>query len=451
MSGFNPLGNIKYFHVKQSVVSLAANLNASMKKLIVLFLSLHSLQAFSRTLPGYYLSKNNDTVRCEFKLKDWDVTPRSVEIVHDGRPSTLTAADINGFGVYGVGDYVSREISYHKGNYTSLEAPDVFSDKITTQRSFLQLAVPGKYSLYELKEPYHTYFFVEDANGLNELVYRVKRSNMIIEQDNTFRKQIFAYFTKEVLANEFVSDITNSVYERRSIVPLFRKLNEKISGVKYAPQRKGRFAVDVYVGGVYTQIPKLFDGKFTQDVIKYKDATSLAGGLTLMYHGSGHFVRTAVGLSLGYNKFSSEAMNEDSIMEYRSIYNNETTQYRERYTLKNSSVMMDVFGMYFLNPADRMKVYLRAGVLTNIRSTEFGATYVSSITGTRNGTPYTKSDNQSGSFEENRLYFNAHAGIGLNVGRHKLDFNYYTPSQLDYALPFKARMMSVFYSYTLTK
>src|SRR5207253_9285468 len=100
----------------------------------VLFMLLSSAIE-ARNFPGYYVTLKGDSVKCEFQFKDWEVTPDFITAYSGTTAPALYPADITGFGIYGYGDYHSYAINYHKGNYISLDAPDTFSDSITSKRS----------------------------------------------------------------------------------------------------------------------------------------------------------------------------------------------------------------------------------------------------------------------------------------------------------------------------
>lgn len=423
--------------------------------LLLLILSIVSHPAISRTFPGYYLSNSNDTVKCEFKFKDWNITPETVEVSVDSKVLTLGPSDIRGFGVYGFGDYVSREISYHKGNYSMLNAPDRFSDQLTTKQSFLKIVAPGKYMLYELSESSHSYFFVEEDGKTKELVYRVKKVGMNIQEDDQYKRQIFALFSNEKIAAEYSTDITNAAYNGRSIVPLFRKLNEKISGVKYKPVRRDKTAFDIFAGAVINSFPTAIAGKYSGADNKFDGSTSVSGGVSLVYFAPGQFRRVAIGASLGFNQYSSSFTRQDSIVNFTSIFNNRTTRYTEKFELNNTVLMLDVFGMYFVNPLSKVKIYIKGGFNTNIgirSDNEIYIDYDATTTGVRNGNiPINDSETGEVVILTRKLYFNIHGGLGVNAGKHKVEFNYYTPGVMNVNLLFKVKMMSVYYYYTLSK
>lgn len=418
-------------------------------------LSFISQRAVARTFPGYYLNSDNDTIQCEFKFKDWNITPETIEVSAGGKMLTLAPSEIKGFGVYGFGDYVSREITYHKGNYSMLNAPDRFSAQVTTKYSFLKIASPGKYTLYELSESSHDYFFVEEDGKATELVYRVKKVGMNIEEDDQYKKQIFALFSNEKIAAEYSTDITGAAYNSRSIVPLFRKLNEKISGVKYKPARRDKTEFDIFAGAVINSFPSAIDGKYSRGNNKFDGSTSASAGASLVYFAAGRFRRFAIGASLGFNHYNSSFSREDSIVDFTSIFNNRTTRYTEQFELNNTVLMLDVFGMYFINPLNKVRVYFKGGFNTNIAiksDNDIYIDYTATTTGVRNGTiPINQTDEGQSVIPTRKLYFNIHGGLGVNAGKHKLEFNYYTPGVMNVNLLFKVKMMSVYYYYTLTK
>jgi hypothetical protein len=422
---------------------------------VILFLSI-STPGFSKTFPGYYLDKNGDSIHCDFQFKDWTVTPEALTVTVNNNILNLQPADISGFGVYGYGDYISREISYHPGNYSSLNAPDIFSDKITTKHSFLKRVVPGKYTLYELAETAHSYFFVsENSSDLTELVYRVKKTGMTIEEDNAYKKTIFSFFSKENLAADFSTDITKGSYTSRSIGSLFRKLNEKVTGVNYKSSKRGITQMDVFVGGIDNKFPTSIDGFYSAPTNKFDGSSGITGGVGVIYFTPGNFRRFAVGATLGYNQYSTEFSKEDSIVDFTSIYNNRTTKYKENFTLGNKVLMVDLFGMYFINPLDKVKVYLKAGFNTNIaidKENDIDIYYTSATTGVRNGNiPISATANGRRRIDTRKLYYNIHGGLGLNAGSHKLEFTYYTPGVLNTPYLFKIKMMGVYYYYTIIK
>ncbi len=424
-------------------------------RILTLFLLFTALQSFSKTFPGYYLDKHGDTVQCEFKFKDWNITPESVDVVTGGKALRLQPADVKGFGVYGFGDYISSEIRYHQGNYSALNAPDIYSQAIS-KYSFLKLIVPGKYTLYELAESVHSYFFVsKDGGDVKELVYRVKKIDQKIQEDNAYKRMLLEMFADEDLDVKYNSTITTLAYNARSIAPLFRKLNGELSGVRHKATKRDATQWDLFIGAVDNRLPSSIAGRYSQPDNKFDGSTSVSGGVSLVYFTPGHFKNFAVGASLAFNQFSDEFDNIDSTVEFRSQFNNKTNRYKEHFELKNKALMVDLFAMYFINPLDEVKFYLKGGFNTNVsldKENDIYVRYTSQTTGVRNGNiPINESEEGVRVIDTRKLYYNIHGGIGFNTGNHKLEANYYTPGVLNTPLLFKVRMLSLYYYYTISK
>jgi hypothetical protein len=409
---------------------------------------------YSKEFPGYYTNHNGDSIRCFFKFNDWEITPDSVLITSNNAISSFTAADITGFGIDGYGDYKSAQIKYHKSNYTLLNAPDNLSDSITTKYSFLKILVRGKYTLFERAESSKIYLFIQQEDGLpTELVYRVTRKNMEVQEDNAYRYQLFNIFSNERIAQEYSSNITKSTYTSRSIAPLIKKLNTRVTGIKY-PRNKDELAFDLFIGGIYNKFPIAFDGMYTSGN-KFDPAKSISGGVNFLYYIPSKFKRFAVGVSLGYNSFSQSYSKTDSIVDFTSIYNHRTTTFTENYSFSNQVLMLNIFGMGVLNAHDKVKVYVKGGFNTNLvvgGEKSVNIAYTSVTKGVRNGTiPVDGSSQGVKKIEMNGAYYSLNGGLGLNAGNHKLEFLYYTPGVLDADYAFKVKMMGLYYYYTILR
>ena len=69
---------------------------------------------------------------------------------------------------------------------------------------------------------------------------------MEVQEDNSYRYQLFNIFSNERIAQEYSSNITKSTYTSRSIVPLIKKLNTRVTGIKY-PRNKDELAFDLFI------------------------------------------------------------------------------------------------------------------------------------------------------------------------------------------------------------
>ena len=409
----------------------------------------------ARDFPGYYINLKGDTIKCSFHFKDWEVTPDYVTVHEGSNTSALRPADISGFGVYNYGDYKSYEIKYHKGNYSAMDAPDTFSDSITSIHSFLKILQRGKYTLYERTESSRSYYFFSVNDGdLTELQYRVKRMGMNLDRDESYKKTIFGLFASEGISFQYSNDITKSVYSSRNIVPLFRILNEKTSGVKVVKKKKKLTQLELFAGALNHQFPGTVDGMYSERLNKFDGTQSGTGGINFQYFIPTNFRSIAVGVSVGYSKYATETSHSDSIKFYGSINNYRNTQYTEQFKLDNGAVMLDVYTQYIFNPLNKINVFAKAGLVTNFvvgGSQKIAVNYNSSTTGVSRGVPVSYTATGEKTIPLRKSYYNVHGGAGLITGRHKLEFTYYTPGVLNVAYVFKMKMMGVFYYYTIVR
>jgi hypothetical protein len=98
------------------------------KNLILIVLLCSNVSAFSNStpFPGYYISSEGDSVLCDFKFNDWRNTPNTITVTVGNKTQTFASSEIKGFGVYGYGDYISANVSYHPGDISGTDLPDMY-------------------------------------------------------------------------------------------------------------------------------------------------------------------------------------------------------------------------------------------------------------------------------------------------------------------------------------
>lgn len=426
-----------------------------MKRLALCFLVISIYcTGYAKEFPGYYINKDGDSIRCMFKFSDWEITPDAVSVIANNLSSTFTPSDIRGFGIDGYDEYKSARISYHKSNYTLLNAPDKFNDSVTSTFSFLKILVKGKYTLLEMSESSRSYFFIQEEDGeITELVYRVKRINMDIEEDNAYRYQLFNLFSKERVAHEYSNEITKSSYTARSIKTLIKKLNTRVTGVIYT-RKKEAVTFEFYIGAIDRRFPTAFDGMYTTGN-RIDPVKSASGGANILYFIPSKFKRFAVGASAGYSGYSYSASKTDSIVDFVSLNNHRTTTYTEHHNFENKVIMLNLYAMGILNPHNKAKIYLKGGFNINLilgGSKSIDIAYTSVTKGVRNGNvPVEGSSEGVKQVPTYGMYFNLNGGPGVKAGNHKLEFLFYTPGVLEPVYKFKIKMMGLYYYYTLFK
>ena len=415
-----------------------------------------AVEVDARDFPGYYVKTNGDTIHCKIQYDDRETTPLFINVKENGTVLKFFASDISAFGVEGFGDFRSYEVQYHKGNFTALEAPDTYNDSIVTKHSFVRVLVTGKYSLFELKESVRAYYFLSEKKGeLRELVYRVKRVGMKIEEEQTYKRTISDLFSRENVAQNQKTGISEAAYLSRDLVRLVQMLNKNTSTGKVSSKKPGLLQFDVFLGGINSEFPTSVDGKYSTVSTTFNGTSTITGGVNLQYYLPSNFRRIAVGVSAGFNQYSTQLDRADSIGQYGSANFYHWTKYNEHFTLKNKVITIDLYGMYILNPHNKVKTYLKAGFNTNLsieKTRGIYITYSSTNRSVRNGNPpqdWTDEGTKQIPLQKN--YYNIHAGGGLNFNNHKLEFTYYTPGVLDSDYIFKVKMIGVYYYYTVFK
>lgn len=430
-----------------------------LNKLLVIPLLLTAIAGFANTqpFPGYYLDRNGDTVHCDFNFNDWNVTPESIIVTIETRTITLYPAEIGGFGVYGHGDFISANISYHHAPKSRTDIPESYTDDTINKRSFLRIIARGFYSLYELTTSNGAYYFIaNDKAEPEELVYRVRQRNMTIEEDTKYRTTLFELFSKEYISYENITLINKSAYKRKDLQRLVSILNRKHPGQEYkmGGNNNDVMQLDVFVGAIRNRFPATFDGQFsTSNSLSSKISPS--AGIGMLYTLPNHFHAFSVGLTAGYNGYQSSGFTSGTFSDSQSINYHSKTQYTETFELSSKFIMLNMFGVYVINPLSKTNFFLKAGANCNISiepQKDLQNYYTSSRMEVRNGTergPYKGEGRKL--IPIRPMYFNLNADIGIINGRNKLELSYYPRVNLNPGYAFKISMIGVHYFYTFYK
>jgi hypothetical protein len=288
---------------------------------------------------------------------------------------------------------------------------------------------------------------------------------MDLEEDNTYKKTLFDLFAREYISHKYVNEISKGSYSSRSIGSLLKKLNgattaQQQEPVTQNPYENGKRSkdkltqFDVFVGAMHNEFPTAFNGFYTNGN-KISSSTTPTGGLNFTYFMSSHFNRFAVGVSLGFNHYNYSFSKTDSAVTYNSANWYYTTHYTETGRMSDNVVVANIYGVYFFNPLSKVKVYGKAGVSTNISlsgNNNIVVDYESTTSGMRNGNePIEGTAKGQGAIDMRSSYYNINGSFGLNAGKHKIEFTYYTPGVMNVNLLFKVRTMGLFYYYTFSK
>jgi hypothetical protein len=412
-----------------------------------------------RLLPGYYVPKNGDTVFCDIDFRDQDQNRSTVSVRVNGANKIFTPEDISAFGVTGYADFRTATVTYHPQPISGTDFPNEFLDSVETRNCFLRVLVDGSYSLYELRTPERYVFFVgTKGNDITELVYRVKRVDQTIQEDQQFRNLLLDYFKQEGLAEQNLISVNRANYNRSEIRRLVELLNRHRTG-KPTPRHKKETSLqmDAMIGGVFQSFTSGVNAQYSAND-KFASQFSPIGGLNLLCRLPVHFGSLAVGASVGYFEFQSSVDESGTAEHYESANYHFNTVYQEHIWVKRSQLQVNLYVMYIFNPLSKTKFYLKGGIFQHFAlsaNNDIYDHYTSKTTGERNGVIPISDSLQSTvtvSFLNNS-YLNANLGAGIMAGRHRLELITTIPQGNigQGTIPFRIGMVGLNYYFALIK
>jgi len=417
-------------------------------------------QVFSspfKLYPGYYLSNSGDSVLCDFRFSDWNTNPKTIQVTVGNKTQTLGVTDIKGFGVFGYGNYKTATVTYHTNKIAGTSLPEEFTDDTESSTNFLKLLVSGNYNLYELNLPSRQYFFASPQNGeITELVFRVRQKDMRVDEDPRYRQQLYALFSNGPISNENNKKITSAHYTSADLSSVFRQLNGTSITVDALKVKDESLEFELFAGALVNSFENEWNGHYSKGN-KFSSSISPTFGVNLLYFVPGNFRSFALGLSLGYNKYSIENNKTDSVVFYSSPAWHNTTQYNEKIHSSNSMMMTSLYGMYFINKKSKARVYVKAGANVNISLTKernMYSSYHATGSGVYNGNPTGVSTYDSDGdviMETTSTFFSWMLGLGVSAGRSKLELAYFAPTNMSTEGDFKISTIGGKYYFTLFK
>ncbi|GGB25372.1 hypothetical protein [Puia dinghuensis] len=414
----------------------------------------------SRSLPGYYIEKNGDTIFCKIDFNDLIRNPTSVTVEVKDEKKTFGPGDIAGFGVTGYDDYRSMTVSYHPGPILGTDLPSQYSDKIETRSCFLRVLVKGPYALYELKTQERFFYFIgQPDNTVTELIYRAKLVDQVVEEDQQFKTLLANLFKQEGIAEANTNLVYSAGYYPHDIRNLVEKLNQHRTGkITLKPKAKLLVQADIFAGGIDQTFPTEFKGQYTANN-RFAATFNPIGGINFCLVLPGHFQSFAIGLSIGYYSFSSSIDKSGSAEEYQSANYHFTSTYNEHMSFARSQIQTNLYAMYIFNKFGKVRPYVKVGVYENFsmsNNNDITYAYTSSSTGIRNGViPISWSGQGAGAVLSTKDFYVAlNIAAGLMIRRQKFELvaDYPQPDiSADVSRPFRIASFGFCYYYTLLK
>lgn len=424
--------------------------------LSVLILISQAICASSKPLPGYYITNSGDSVHCNIEFEDWYKNPASIQAKVNNETRTLKASDIKGFGVFEYTDYRSATVTYHTNPINGTELPGKFSDSTMTKTVFLKTLIKGTYSLYELNLTERRYYFVQKNDGdISELLYRVCVVLGEIKEDRQYANTLAGLFMEEDMLDRYKGKIYGASYNS-DIISLINILNGKHGDVKTQKAATARWQAGVFAGGMMHFFPTNVNGYNTRNG-KLNSSTAFSGGVNLLYLTTGHLNAFKVGLSLSYDSYNSTGLRVDSVYDKADPNDWFVTTRTSHLSVTNKMFMANLYATYTLNPGDRIKFYLKAGLSWGIgKSNTFVINNFSAVTkGFNSGNVINTNGHGTEALAPiGTELINPNGGAGIEMDRHKLEFSYYYPMDAatsnDPAV-FKIGMAGIFYYFTILK
>jgi hypothetical protein len=409
-----------------------------MKKIFTVVSLLYCLNAVAqtKTLPGYYINLSSDTVKCQIAFKDWTVNPTEIKIIKDNKAITLGSKDMLGFGVSGKTNYLRKEVTYHLNPTSGLLIPEQFSDSVITKEVMLKVVKRGKMQLYELALPEREYFFIENKNKeIAELVYRVRKSDMELIEDEQYKQQLYRYLVEEGLADSYTWENNKITYSAEKIGKIVNHINggNSISQTQSETGKHG-LSLELKAGAYLNFFPtKIRDPRGV--MINLPASASPSLGLDIVFTLPVKFQRAGLGLGVSYNNIKVNVTKKDSFFTTVSPAYYFSTKYKYTYTSSTPTLFTNFYGFFIFNPTGKVKFFVNGGLsyhFTLKKTNGIAESYQSTIEGVQNGnTPFMRF--QESNREKVDLAnggFNFNAGLGCSFGRHKVNFNYVVPSEV---------------------
>jgi hypothetical protein len=318
------------------------------KRLVLYFLTLlltANVFAQKKSFPGYYIDKQNDSIRGIFSnYAQWSNSPSSVQFIPSGSSANieLTPENTSKFSI----DNYDTYISFSGERLTNPIDPEQiftyrdvygFDDKYEHITGFLRLiAKTGNFEAYAYTDKLRTNFFYRlGSEPLKELRFKMYYYQNQLTEVNDYRQQLSTIFKDEVSKRNINVDFTKINYTEESIASLVQKLTP----VEKRKKLKNPASGIVVAAGVSTNFFKV-KGDNTIDEVNSKYKTSLSPIISVGYM----YV-----LNRNFGKYFLYPLLK--LYNYKSSGQQENTYFNTTTTFQTSLVIEPVInvGMNFIN------------------------------------------------------------------------------------------------------
>ena len=273
-----------------------------------LLLMFISTTVLAQSQPGYYVTKNGQTVNGFFKNSDF-LDPESLQFseTYDGNFSKVSVENIV---EYGIGkEYRLRKanVNIDRSNTSTSKASYAKEPDWVKKTVFLNILVQGKATLYSYFSEWGTkYFYGLTDNEAVQLIYKPYSPNQsVMMYNNGYKSQLY---TELKCDGQKMSDFTDVRYNARSLQNVVKKYNDcnNSESITYSNStgNKARFKWRVFASGQLTS----FNLKNAETEVPSSTETNFGGGLEAAFElGSRKFEIFA---RVEYEKLSGEASSQ---------------------------------------------------------------------------------------------------------------------------------------------
>ena len=205
--------------------------------LLIIFLNADAQK--KKTSTGYIITKNNDTVACDFGSHNWKKQPAQLKIKIDGKDTIIRPEEISGFTNSLGNKFVSRKIELFKYNreIQTAIAGDVPEIEIVPA-AFLKILYQGKINLYLYKDALNSdHFFIEKNSMLKEIYihlysstggYSTSTLNAFAKKPVVVNNFQYYYGLKEMMQDckDIFPEVDKTELNTKSLISLLKQYEE---------------------------------------------------------------------------------------------------------------------------------------------------------------------------------------------------------------------------------
>lgn len=274
---------------------------------------------------GYFITNDNQVIRCQIKNTDWEFNPETFKYRMSDSSEVLESkmSDVREFGIDGFSKFVRRMVYIDRSPMDVDKLSMKFEPEWKQQEVYLQVLVEGNINLYFYSEYNFRRFFYSSADSVAQLVFKEYKLNNskvgYFAANNTFRNQLIVYVNFPKAQNL----VKNIGYYKNELTRYFIKYNEytgELTKVFNNKNSRDLFNLNISSGINSTSIQtndKITDIRDTEFKSKISPRIALEAEFVLPFHRN----KWSVILEPSYLSYSDSAkvFHGTNVIEYKVI------------------------------------------------------------------------------------------------------------------------------------